>query len=498
MKRKQWSFFTALMLLVWIVACTSDEGVGKEELSSTGTTYMGLSLSLPRTNITRAADDPNYNGVGQYSGVTTIATLDLYLLSSDGGTLLDARRFQPGDFLFGSDAVGRDMIRLSVPFKTIPGDKQMVVILNSPNPLLTAIPGSDYLYTLSSSLPISSLAHIDTSSSVTTPSGQVIYADLLTLSGKSNVFTIADGISAQEVTASGKNMVDLSVSRIPSRAIVTTSAAADVINTDGVKLGIISNITYSVAQGANAVYLFPQTNADGSTKTWGADYMPGVNVDYATTATTYYDYSDLQNLTDIVPTRPGDGSQITFPGKFLLENTHSSGTDESNSQYRKGNTAYILVRAKFTPDPSLIKDGGALTGGTFYVGGADGAIYSSIQKAQDYSTGVQNQSVSTYTGGKVLYYIWLNPDNISRPINSPVIRNNIYHVNINSFKSIGVNWNPLIPSGPDAPHNPDPKPSGPEPDNPVTPTDPLSSTDTYMSVDITVLMWMVHSYDIDL
>ncbi|MBF0650554.1 fimbria major subunit, partial [Dysgonomonas sp. GY75] len=78
------------------------------------------------------------------------------------------------------------------------------------------------------------------------------------------------------------------------------------------------------------------------------------------------------------------------------------------------------------------------------------------------------------------------------------IRNNIYHVNINSFKRIGVNWNPLIPSGPDVPYNPDPKPSGPEPENPVDPNGPLSSDDTYMSVDIKVLMWTVHTYDIDL
>ena len=453
---------------------------------------MGLMLVLPQSKLTKAADDQNYNAISQYSGVTTIATLDLYLISSDGSTLLDARRFGPSDFLFGADASGRDMIRLSAPFKTIPGDKQMVVILNSPDPLLTTIPGSDYLYKLSSTLPLSSLARIYQSSSVTTPEGLTIYADLLTLSGKSTVFSIADGVSAQEVTASGKNMIDLDVTRIPSRAIVTTSAAADVVNTDGLKLGTISNITYSVAQGANAVYLFPQTNADNSTKTWGYDYMPGAGSDYAATATSWYDYSDLQNLTDAVPARPSDGSYITFPGKFLLENTHLVGTDESNSRYRKGNTAYILVRAKFTPDPSQIKDGGTLTDGTFYVCGNDFRIYSSIQKAQDYTIGVQNQPVSTYTGGKVLYYIWLNPDKITKPVNSPVIRNNIYHVNINSFKSIGVNWNPLIPSGPDAPHNPDPKPSGPEPENPVKPTDPLSSTDTYMSVDITVLMWTVH------
>jgi hypothetical protein len=187
------------------------------------------------------------------------------------------------------------------------------------------------------------------------------------------------------------------------------------------------------------------------------------------------------------------------PGKFLLEVTHQSGADQSASRYRKGNTPYILIRGTFSPAPDQIKDGGALTDGTFYIGAIDGHIYSSVALAQDYAVGVLNQPVLTYTGGKVLYYVWLNPDNIQKPINSPVIRNNIYLVNIASFKRIGLNWNPLLPPGPNTPHNPDERPNGPEPaDPPVNPADPLSSTDTYMTVDIAVLQWTVHSYNIDL
>lgn len=114
---------------------------------------------------------------------------------------------------------------------------------------------------------------------------------------------------------------------------------------------------------------------------------------------------------------------------------------------------------------------------------------------------MQNQRVALYENGKVLYYAWLNPDDISAPLNSPVVRNNIYHVNITGFSRIGYNWNPLYPEDPDTtnPQNPDPKPSNPdEPDAPVDPTDPLTPEQTYMTVEVNVLNWLVHSYDVQL
>jgi hypothetical protein len=76
-----------------------------------------------------------------------------------------------------------------------------------------------------------------------------------------------------------------------------------------------------------------------------------------------------------------------------------------------------------------------------------------------------------------------------------VVRNNIYHANIAGFSSIGYNWNPLVPPGG---VNPDPQPGGPEPPSAIDPNDPLSDFNTYMSVEISVLNWGFHSYQIDL
>ena len=129
-----------------------------------------------------------------------------------------------------------------------------------------------------------------------------------------------------------------------------------------------------------------------------------------------------------------------------------------------------------------------------------------------------------------MYYAWLNPDEKPDWYNSPVLRNNIYHIHITGFKNLGTNWNPLFPEDPtreledptkpydpvENPYkpkeNPDPKPTpdpnGPqdptdpetpeEPKTPIDPEDPLTTPITYMSVDVTVLQWLVHSYNVDL
>ena len=116
-----------------------------------------------------------------------------------------------------------------------------------------------------------------------------------------------------------------------------------------------------------------------------------------------------------------------------------------------------------------------------------------------------------------MYYAWVNPDNASTSnwYNSPVVRNNVYHIHIKGFKSLGTNWNPLFPedpnnpkgepvdpsnpNGPKKPLNPDPRPVVPgvnEPENPIDPTEPLTTPETWMSVDVTVLPWKLHSYSV--
>lgn len=206
-------------------------------------------------------------------------------------------------------------------------------------------------------------------------------------------------------------------------------------------------------------------------------------------------------------------------GKFLLPTTHAYATKSDSAEYKKGNTAYVLVRTTFKP--ATFADGGSpAVDGTFYYGGLDHLFYTSAQAAWD----AGNTAMSKYDEGKTLYYAWINPDQLLTDwINSPVLRNNIYHVHITGFKNLGLNWNPLYPENPDDANDPlNPNPGNPtnpdtkvdltgevkddggndvDPDDPVDPVDPeepLTPTETFMSVDVTVLPWQVHSYSVDL
>jgi hypothetical protein len=468
----------ALSIIVGLVACSKDDD--DPQALKKGNTYVGISITLPaefRAGL--RADPTDFNPAGTYVAPVGLNTLDLYILSSDGTTLEASQRYTADQFDAGLDAQGNQVATPKVPFLTTPGDKIVYAILNSPQPILAAAPTATDNISIASGTPsIADLASIQPLA----PNFEIIM-----MTGKSAVTSIAAGVTAEQVK-NGQNRVKLTVTRIAARTIVTTTASANVGT-----LGTISDVTYSVAQGANAVYYNQDTTTYAPhTKSWGYGYVPDAST-FATTASTYYDYSDLLN-TNAVPANSTTDPRyfLTLPGKFLLETTHQPGVGGGN--YKKGNTAYVLIRGKFTP--AATADGGAVAlDGTFYVGDTDGKIYSSIAAAQAV---LYPQDVKTYTEGKVLYFVWLNPDDVAKPYNSPVIRNNIYHININSFRTLGLNWNPLYPNIPTP--NPDPQPTNPEEpnDNPIRPEDPLSVDETYMSVDVSVLPWTVHTYGIDL
>lgn len=471
--------FLGAMIVVGLSACSNDDVNGNDPSVEGQPTFITLSVSLPTTGSQKTASTSNastrdlpedYNPDGTYEGDDVIETLDVYMISMANRTV-EARRFTDSEI--SSDG---KIVSTSQPFKTTAGKKTVYIVLNSPNALATTSPKEDEL------IAIKGLAKVKAVSGKN--------YDVIMMTG-SNIALVEPDISVQEVI-NGANRISVDMTRTASRAIITTTASLDILDNSQAVVGQLSNLTYSIAQGTNQIYFTGQTDY----VTWGSDYVPTTS-DYATTASTYYDYSDLSTPTAI-PTKPtaADGYKA-LTGKFLFENTHTYGVGNT-SLYKKGNTAYVLVRAKFTPVAAAIKDGGTLVNGTFYVGQTDGYIYSSKSAAQ---TAVQNQKISIYEKGKVLYHAWLNPDDIQSPYNSPVVRNNIYHVNIKSFGKLGTNWNPLYPEDPDTdnPSNPDPKPLNPEePENPIDPIDPLTTEHTYMTVDVSVLDWTVHSYDIDL
>lgn len=392
--------------------------------------------------------------------------------------------------------------------------------------------------------------------------------DVILMTGKEAVLTVEDGVSEQRAINGEKNRANLTVQRAVAKVFLTTRAqnftvkGLDPENPANGQIDIaeISDLRFVVAQG-EAEFYFTQNKlsaeANGSMfKTPAFDKVNG-NDDYWSTnglndyieVGKHYDYAGLwqNNSTPAIPingapiptgtqwsnnkaTELGTVTDLAKAklGVNILPTLHKFSTDRTQSGYRKGNTAYILVRGLLKPKKYVDASGNfsttpVTTAKDWYLG-ANGVFYAEKACVQDPAKkGVRGQKAQKYVGGKVLYFIWLNPDDLAKAVNSPVIRNNIYHVQIKGISKIGSNWNPLVPFDPEDPsfpgktsgsdpnnpsnptfpknpNNPDPRPDNDiEPkDPPVDPSDPLTFKETWMSVNVSILPWEVHSYEVEL
>ena len=402
--------------------------------------------------------------------------------------------------------------------------------------------------------------------------------DVIVMTGNFGEVNVADGVTESQTlttAATAPNRAEVSVQRAVARVLVTadkdsyevkgddptTPTVETVANGDAVTLATITNLTYVVAQGESTLYFNQQESPNPTNyqyKTPNSTFVPtDPNTDYDVAATyDKYDYTGLwRNKTnhfggrDIVTNATYDASLQNVEeyvknanglhGEFVLPNTHAyDAADRGASGYRKGNTAYVLVRGKINPkyvymnDKSVENNWSATHADDDLFLGDDGKFYQSVAAANDPTTNgnatAAAMKVKKFVKGKVLYFVWVNPDATSATawINSPAIRNNIYHIQIKGIANYVYNWNPLVPNTnepvdptkpfdpkdnprrPDNPNNPDPQPGVPDPHNPgknipdpkepptdIKPNDPLSLKEAWMSVDVTILPWQVHTFE---
>jgi len=547
---------------------------------------MSVSFVLPTANSTRAAADgqddadPKFNNVGKWAGKDKIEKVNVYVFNA-AGTLEAAPSYNAAQLSFAQVSTGSAEAKVTPnsAFKVTPGQKTVYVVVNpttAAETLLNATVNTTTLAAFKAAYESSNLVFAKASTRTAdyttgdeTNAGEIAKVDndkdIILMTGKAEEPTIADNVSAAEAVSGVKNRTDLTVQRAVARVLVSTTATSFNVKginpTDGSTENdavVVSDLTYVVGQGENKFYFLQKDNGgnDGAAFTTPAFAQVPSNDDYWTTdfQTSYntvganYDYSGLWKNTAgatakvkgiTVPNRTAFSSSATtelgnvttdlnaaLKGEFVLPTLHKYNTDRAQSNYRKGNTAYILVRGYLTPKYVVDASGAVVNGSTLaanadvYVG-ANGVFYADKACVQDPAKhGVAGQTAQLYKGRKVIYFVWINPDTVDgKAVNSPVIRNNIYHVQIKGIAKIGANWNPLVPTpnvpttpgqpvDPNDPHNPinnnpnnpDPRPDNPlEPkDPPVDPKDPLTSKETWMSVNVNILPWAVHSYEVEL
>lgn len=518
---------------------------------------MSVALQMPTGGLRADGQDqdaPASNFVGKWAGKDKIETVDIYVVPTDASKTIEKYTELTYSEYYNepTQAPGSNNVVLTPKkahkvgelageevkvYVLINADAKARTILNQANAGNFADEYKKAIEVLTSAKAVADAAKTEAETAggvLAKKNGTDNETIMMTSFEPSQPITLQKGITENDAIAGINNQAKVNVERTVARVMVSVASETFQIKDkadQGKILGEIKNLTYVIAQGERQVYIQKQAGDDVnlSWKTLGSTFVP--NASEFNSAADYYDYSslwvDYSTMGTRIPTiadysKPLDAVtkelENSLTGKFLLPNTHKAGVTREESNYRKGNTAYILVRGTFVPKQEIFADNGKKysngksvpayeAGADFYVG-TNGKFYVSMESVRDPKAGgVLGMNANRYVKGKVLYFAWLNPDqnDATKWLNSPVVRNNIYHVHISGFKSIGVNWNPLVPNpkpeDPNNPNNPDPNPNKPghDPkDNPIKPEDPLSNDETYMSVEVTVLPWLVHSYSIQL
>ena len=561
---------------VGFTACNNDEIDVPNVDGQEGNTHVSVTLKMTTagTRLAGDAEDFDENYIGKWGGDDTIESVTVYLVD---GTSVNRYHYtiESGAYVVDDSNPMQVIIKPAstvAAIKTTAGQKTVYVVINETSSVkdwLNKTPVHEFEQAYQN-IPLS-LGNSGTSTSVSTSASKVAALvgnkDAIVMTNLApQTITVVEGVSDTEtITDATKNRASLTVQRAVARAMVTIGASTYTVPhpnpNESSPLGVLSDITWVVAQGENSLYVQQQLATpiqDWNGVTWDNyktpnwAWVPDAITDFyaqgTTPATQNYDYSGLfENRTNKnggtdVPTWAAyqatvgqvidhGGVNRWLAGKFVLPTTHEYATAPQNAGsydggYRKGNTTYVLIRATFVPSAAAFADGGTYTkGDNFYVSAENGKFYKTAQAAYD---DTNSAKMTKYENGKVLYYAWLNPDRIPSWYNSPTLRNNIYHIHITGFKNLGTNWNPLYPEdpdnpvmipdpnnpgGPQIPSNPDPRPTPEnvtdpdnpdtpitpeEPENPIDPTDPLTTPETWMSVDVTILPWKVHSYQVDL
>ena len=507
------------LLTIGLVALTSCKKDNQEPKKNEGTTYANVSISV-MTDVTRdATDDANqHNPAGTWNGKDAIKSIAVYIV--DNATISSGDYDESKFDITAAAGANNITITPKEAILTTPGDKSVYVLINADPKIKAYLDNAvtPFAFKRAYAAAVKLITAQEAAKTETNATSNEVEDVIMMTNAEECTIAVAEGVTKTEAEAAlnPKNRAKVKVKRSVARVLLTTTAPTyEVKYKNGDPMGTIKDITYAVAQGEKSFYLMQMRDANNIVKTPAFDFVPdkdATHPDQLTAASyakmaEFYDYSDLQtkDRAAAVATTLNDalaiGTQSLKQSAFMFEASHKYGKTADDTDFRRANTPYVLVRAKFVPAKfaDAADDNVYVDGATFYMG-ENGLFYIKKENVVDETKGgVAGQKYYTYTDAKVIYYAFVNPDDPAKTINAPAYRNNIYHISVKGFKTIGMTWNPLFPEDPDTtdPKNPDPKPAD-DPVPPITPGETNTPKETYMAVDITVIPWNVHSYAIEL
>ena len=570
MKKQFFAAAMILALGAGFTACSSDDLNVKEQKEAksgkTATGYLTYTFSVATPGGTRATNavpgaagatgndqqddengNPGYNFVEKWKGNDKIVKVVAYIFDGDAsGAQLEKKVETPvADLTFVQDENGKTVIKPTKGIQVTVGKKTIYLVVNPTSDVNTLLDGINNLGEFKTAYESSNLAFASrTASNATSATANATAAEQLVVTAASEApaFVMTGAPKTQDVVAgvdesttvgeavgsSTNNRFAFTMKRAVATVFVTskqaTTATYNVLKgddpttsqreTDAV-LATVSDLKFSQGQGELKLYFQQKKAADDQNtffETPAYSFVPAADGSDYDQAATKYDYNGLwksyavtANTAGVLAT--GDGEKVVKGATVVpfLPATHQWTAEGTN--YREGNTAYVLVRVTLNPKFIYVLQNDALTAVAFdktahgakFFYGSDNKFYATLDAVAKAKASNAGLTAKQFDNGKGLYTVWINPDTPTGKQwkNSPTNRNNIYHISIYDIKSMPENWNPLVPGGV---NNPDPKPEGNpnEPDPKHKPGNPLSPVETWMSVDATILPWSIHSYGVEL
>ena len=493
--RMRTALLASAALLLGLASCKSDR---QEAALQNGNcdTYVGVSVRFPAPE-TRALPE-DYNKLGEWQGRDKIEKIKVYVATTSGTTTtVNADQFTEASF----NGINNGVLAPNLAVEAQSGDKVKVyVVINDVNSKVTnvldgkmadgATFDAEFKKAVAAAAAINEVAKYENEKDIVLMTNETAPKDV----------TIEPNVSKEDAIGGKANRVEVRVSRVASRAIVTVDD--EVKKTIEVKRTLtdaqgtpkesttatvtVKNIEYQVT-GSALQFNVIEDRTDWKVAAPVYDFAPTSSTwaALATEADGKMLFSDAEGYKAALVKENNELANVKAAlgeekfSKFVLPVTHAKGN------YKKGNTTMFEIKATFTVDQI---DGAAPTGTdakTVYLGLSDGKFYSTKEKAEAMDvnatgTSEKKQSAKEYKNGEMYYYIWLNPDvaysDLEKTISeSPTVRNQVYHAHITGFGEMGV-----------------------ADKEEIKPDDPLETKKTHLSVQLRVLPWTIHSYTVNL
>lgn len=495
MQMKRNSLILGAIFVMGMFACKKESP--KKDPIESGTTYMSVSITLPQ-ELRADKEDDKHNPAGEWEGRDKIKNMDIYLVAN-GKVEVKA---------ITEETPKAGEVYNTTPFSTTGGMKKVYVVVNNRGAVKKALDNAAAIgaeafdkayrdaYDVISETPKSGV-----NEEYASVEGE---QDIIIMTGTPKEVMIKDGVTKDQAD---QNKVSVSVRRLASRVLVTKGQALEhevkIIATSGAEtkeLGVLKDLEWTVAQYDKKSYLhsFGDKISAIEVKSPAFEFKPDSRDNYESQAKGHYDYSLLANRSELLVKSDLTTKEMVDAMKYITETTHEYASYPTLSGYVRGNTTYVMVVGKFEPNREVFaKDeyDKEKNDGTIYLGTKTGLFYRdevAAKAANQVNPGTTGKDgIIKFTEGKMFYFAWINPDTLLPTTwnSSPVIRNNIYNVNVTGFSKYGFSGNPYNP-GVD---NEDPDPDDPTPD----PKDPIYDKETYMTTEITVIKWGTHSYNIN-